>query len=44
MNKEKVCKKNFLMMIGKVKRKGKCSFVEERRIFKGYVVRSKKGG
>ncbi|WPH03350.1 protein sda1 [Acrodontium crateriforme] len=43
-NKEKARKKNFLMTIGKAKRKGKRSLVEERRILKGHVARSKRGG
>ncbi|CAK3800234.1 SDA1 domain-containing [Lecanosticta acicola] len=43
-NKEKARKKNFLMTLGKAKRKGKRSLVEERRILKAHVARGKKGG
>lgn len=43
-NKEKARKKNFLMTLGKAKRKGKRSLVEERKILRGHVERQKKGG
>lgn len=43
-NKEKSRKKNFLMTLGKAKRKGKRSLVEERRILKGHNDRKKRGG
>ncbi|KAM3422672.1 Protein SDA1 [Cercospora zeina] len=43
-NKEKARKKNFLMTLGKAKRKGKRSLVEERRILKEHVRRKKAGG
>lgn len=43
-NKEKARKKNFLMTLGKAKRKGKRSLVEERRILKGHIDRKKRGG
>jgi len=43
-NKEKERKKNFLMTLGKAKRKGKRSLVQERAILKGHVERSKRGG
>lgn len=43
-NKEKARKKNFLMTLGKAKRKGKRSLVEHRKILKAHVDRSRKGG
>ncbi|QIW96348.1 hypothetical protein AMS68_001866 [Peltaster fructicola] len=43
-NKEKARKKNFLMTLGKAKRKGKRSLVEERKILRGHVERKKRGG
>jgi protein SDA1 len=43
-NKEKARKKNFLMTLGKAKRKGKRSLVEHRKVLKAHVERSKKGG
>jgi protein SDA1 len=43
-NKEKARKKNFMMTLGKAKRKGKRSLVEHRRILKAHVERGKKGG
>lgn len=43
-NKEKARKKNFLMTLGKAKRKGKRSLVEQRKILKMHVERGKRGG
>jgi protein SDA1 len=43
-NKEKSRKKNFLMTIGKAKRKGKRSLADEQKIQKGHVDRMKRGG
>ncbi|EME47821.1 hypothetical protein DOTSEDRAFT_42147 [Dothistroma septosporum NZE10] len=43
-NKEKARKKNFMMTLGKAKRKGKRSLVEHRRILKAHVDRGKRGG
>lgn len=43
-NKEKARKKNFLMTIGKAKAKNKRSLTETRRVLKGHVERSKRGG
>lgn len=43
-NKEKARKKNFLMTLGKAKRKGKRSLVEQRRVLKAHVDRGKRGG
>lgn len=43
-NKEKARRKNFLMTLGKAKRKGKRSLVEHRKILKGHLDRAKKGG
>ncbi|EMC92188.1 hypothetical protein BAUCODRAFT_281198 [Baudoinia panamericana UAMH 10762] len=43
-NKEKARKKNFMMTLGKAKRKGKRSLVEHRAILKAHVDRSRKGG
>ncbi|KAK4556801.1 Severe Depolymerization of Actin [Recurvomyces mirabilis] len=43
-NKEKARKKNFMMTLGKAKRKGKRSLVEQRGILKAHVERGKRGG
>lgn len=43
-NKEKARKKNFLMTIGKAKAKNKRSLTETRRVLKGHIERSKRGG
>ena len=43
-NKEKARKKNFLMTIGKAKSKQKRSLTETRRVLKGHVERSTRGG
>lgn len=43
-NKEKARKKNFLMTLGKGKAKGKRSLVEQGRVLKAHVERSKRGG
>lgn len=43
-NKEKARKKNFLMTLGKAKKKGKRSLVEHRKVLKAHVDRSKRGG
>lgn len=43
-NKEKARKKNFLMTLGKAKRKGKRSLQEHRKVLKAHVDRGKKGG
>ena len=43
-NKEKARKKNFLMTLGKAKRKGKRSLVEHRKVLKMHTDRQKKGG
>lgn len=43
-NKEKARKKNFLMTLGKAKRKGKRSLVEERKILRGHIDRQRRGG
>ncbi|KAK3072503.1 Severe Depolymerization of Actin [Teratosphaeriaceae sp. CCFEE 6253] len=43
-NKEKARKKNFLMTLGKAKRKGKMGLVERGKVAKRHVERSKKGG
>lgn len=43
-NKEKARKKNFLMTIGKAKAKNKRSLTETRRVLKGHIDRSKRGG
>ncbi|KAF2843808.1 SDA1 domain-containing protein [Patellaria atrata CBS 101060] len=43
-NKEKERQKNFLMTLGKAKKKGKRSVVETRKILRGHVERQKKGG
>lgn len=43
-NKEKARKKNFLMTLGKAKRKGKRSLQEHRKVLKAHVERGKRGG
>lgn len=43
-NKEKARKKNFLMTIGKAKAKNKRSLTETKRVLKGHIDRSKRGG
>ncbi|KAB5585528.1 SDA1-domain-containing protein [Coniochaeta sp. 2T2.1] len=43
-NKEKARKKNFLMTIGKAKAKNRRSLTETRRVLKGHIDRSKRGG
>lgn len=43
-NKEKARKKNFMMTLGKAKRKGKRSLVEHRKILKAHADRGKRGG
>lgn len=43
-NKEKARKKNFLMTLGKAKRKGKRSLVQEQKVQRGHVQRKKRGG
>ena len=43
-NKEKERQKNFLMMLGKAKRKGKRSLGEVRKVLRRHVDRQKKGG
>ncbi|KAL7906933.1 SDA1 domain-containing protein [Trichoderma velutinum] len=43
-NREKQRKKNFLMTLGKAKSKQKRSLVETRRVLKGHVERSTRGG
>ena len=43
-NKEKARKKNFMMTLGKAKRKGKRSLVEQRNILRGHIDRKKRGG
>lgn len=43
-NKEKARKKNFLMTLGKAKKKGKRSLVEHRKVLKAHVDRQKRGG
>ncbi|TKA60675.1 hypothetical protein B0A55_11031, partial [Friedmanniomyces simplex] len=43
-NKEKARKKNFLMTLGKAKRKGKMSLVERGKVLKAHVERGKRGG
>lgn len=43
-NKEKARKKNFLMTIGKAKRKGKRSLADEQKIQRGHISRMKRGG
>ena len=43
-NKEKARKKNFMMTLGKAKKKGKRSLQEHRKVLKAHVDRGKKGG
>ena len=43
-NREKARKKNFLMTLGKAKGKQKRSLVQTRRVLKGHIERSKRGG
>lgn len=43
-NKEKSRKKNFMMTLGKAKFKQKRSLQQTRRVLKGHIERSKKGG
>lgn len=43
-NKEKAKGKNFLMTLGKAKGKQKRSLVETRKVLKGHIERSKRGG
>ena len=43
-NKEKARKKNFMMTLGKGKAKGKRSLVEQGRVLKAHIERSKRGG
>ncbi|KAM0257453.1 hypothetical protein ACHAQJ_004400 [Trichoderma viride] len=43
-NKEKARKKNFLMTLGKAKSKQKRSLVETRKVLRGHVDRSTRGG
>ncbi|KAJ8607671.1 hypothetical protein MRB53_040134 [Persea americana] len=43
-NKEKARKKNFLMTLGKAKKKGKRSLVEHGRVMKAHSDRAKRGG
>ena len=43
-NKEKARKKNFMMTLSKGKAKGKRSLVEQGRVLKAHVERSKRGG
>lgn len=43
-NKEKARKKNFLMTLGKAKRKGKRSLVEHKKILQAHTDRAKRGG
>ncbi|GAB7359851.1 hypothetical protein MBLNU230_g7379t1 [Neophaeotheca triangularis] len=43
-NKEKARKKNFMMTLGKAKRKGKRSLVEHQKVLKAHVSRGKRGG
>ena len=43
-NKEKARKKNFLMTLGKAKYKQKRSLTQTRRVLKGHIERSKRGG
>lgn len=43
-NKEKSRKKHFMMTLGKAKSKQKRSLVETRRVLRGHVERSKRGG
>ena len=43
-NKEKARRKNFLMTLGKAKRKGKRSLVEHRKVLRAHEERKKRGG
>lgn len=43
-NKEKARKKNFMMTLGKAKFKQKRSLTQTRRVLKGHIERSKRGG
>lgn len=43
-NREKARKKNFLMTLGKAKSKAKRSLTQTRRVLKGHIERSKRGG
>jgi protein SDA1 len=43
-NKEKARKKNFLMTLGKAKFKQKRSLTQTKRVLKGHIERSKRGG
>jgi protein SDA1 len=43
-NREKARKKNFMMTLGKAKFKQKRSLTQTRRVLKGHIERSKKGG
>ena len=43
-NREKARKKNFMMTLGKAKRKQKRSLVERGRVLKAHVARGKRGG
>lgn len=43
-NKEKARKKNFMMTLGKAKFKQKRSLVQTKRVLKGHIERSKRGG
>lgn len=43
-NREKARKKNFLMTLGKAKGKAKRSLTDTRRVLKGHIERSKRGG
>ncbi|KAK3057382.1 Severe Depolymerization of Actin [Extremus antarcticus] len=43
-NKEKARKKNFMMTLGKAKKKGKRSLMEHKKILKAHTDRSKRGG
>jgi len=43
-NKEKARKKNFMMTLGKAKRKGKRSLVDHQRVLRGHTDRAKRGG
>jgi len=43
-NREKARRKNFLMTLGKAKRKGKRSLVEHRKVLRAHVERARRGG
>ena len=43
-NKEKSRTKNFMMTLGKAKHKQKRSLTQTRRVLKGHIERSKRGG